>query len=361
MDGTLYFWEQYTTNDTHILRDYQGGYAERNLTGGVPPTSSGVDFISAQGSSNRGIPNQFIPVGQSFFVYGNIGSGGPIIYKNSQRGFHKEDEVGVSNIMYKSTSSTTKDNLLNNNNNDIIEKDTYKRIRLGYNSNNNYHRQVLLGFMDEKATSGIDNGYDGFNFDYFPNDMYFLNDENQLVIQGVGYFDRNDSYPIGVKADIDGKVQFMIDGLENFDKNEKIFIYDSENDTYNDIRKKQYEVLITSGENNDRFSLCFKQKTKKEKEETKGKKDKNENTKSDDIKMMHLQKKNVFEINNKSLDTSLQKVTLYNMHGQSIAIWEIEDQLQQNIQLPIKNLSSGVYIARIQTSNGDFSKKIIIP
>lgn len=361
MDGTLYFWEQYTTNDTHILRNYQGGYAERNLTGGVPPTSAGVDFISAQGSSNRGIPNQFIPVGQSFFVYGNIGSGGPIIYKNSQRGFHKEDEVGVSNIMYKSTSSTTKDNLLNNNNNDIIEKDTYKRIRLGYNSNNNYHRQVLLGFMDEKATSGIDNGYDGFNFDYFPNDMYFLNDENQLVIQGVGYFDRNDSYPIGVKADIDGKVQFMIDGLENFDKNEKIFIYDSENDTYNDIRKKQYEVLITNGENNDRFSLCFKQKTKKEKEETKGKKDKNENTKSDDIKMMHLQKKNVFEINNKSLDRSLQKVTLYNMNGQSIATWEIEDQLQQNIQLPIKNLSSGVYIARIQTSNGDFSKKIIIP
>jgi hypothetical protein len=360
MDGTLYFWEQYTTNDTHILRDYQGGYAERNLTGGVPPTSSGVDFISGLGSSTRGIPNQFIPVGQSFFVYGNIGSGGPIIYKNTHRGFHKEDEVGVSNMMYKSTPNTKKDKTWNNNNNDIIEKDTYKRIRLGYNSNNNYHRQVLLGFMDEKATSDIDNGYDGFNFDDFPNDMYFLNDEDQLVIQGVGYFDRNDSYPIGVKADTDGKVKFMIDGLENFDKNEKIYIYDSENDTYNDIRKKQYDVLITSGENNDRFSLCFKQKTKKEKEETKEEKETKENKKSEDIKMMHLQGKNVFEINNKSLDTSLQKVTLYNMNGQSIATWEIEDPLQQNIQLPIKNLSSGVYIARIQTSNGDFSKKIII-
>ena len=359
MDGTLYFWEQYTTNDTHILRDYQGGYAERNLTGGVPPTSLGVDFISGQGSSTRGIPNQFIPVGQSFFIYGNIGSGGPIIYKNTQRGFHKEDEAGVSNIMYKSTANTKKDNLLNNNNNDIIEKDTYKRIRLGYNSNNNYHRQVLLGFMDEKATSDIDNGYDGFNFDYFPNDMYFLHDEDQLVIQGVGYFDRNDSFPIGVKADTDGKVQFMIDGLENFDKNEKIFIYDSENDTYTDISKNKYEVLITSGENNDRFSLCFKQKTKKEKEETKH--NKKENTKLEDVKIMHLQEKNVLEINNKSSITSLQKVTLYNLNGQSIATWEIKDQLQQNIQLPIKNLSSGVYIARIQTSNGDLSKKIIIP
>lgn len=357
MDGTLYFWEHYTTNDTHILRDYQGGYATRNLTGGVPATSSEVDFISGLGSTTRGIPNQFIPVGQSFFVYGNIDSGGPIIYKNSQRAFHKEDEVGVSNIMYKSTATTKKDNIWNNNNNDVVQKDTYKKIRLGYNSNNNYHRQVLLGFMDEKATSDIDNGYDAYNFDDFPNDMYFLNDEDQFVIQGVGYFDRNDSYPIGVKADTDGKVKFMIDGLENFDKNEKIFIYDAENDSYTDIRKKQYEVLITSGENNDRFSLCFNKKTKKEKEEKEPKGSEN----SKDINMMHLHGKNVLEINNKSSVTSLRKITLFNMNGQSIATWEIENQSEQNIQLPIKNLSSGVYIARIQTSNGDFSKKIIIP
>ncbi|MFE3870906.1 LamG-like jellyroll fold domain-containing protein [Flavobacterium sp. ZS1P70] len=360
MDGTLYFWEQYTTNNTHILRDYQGGYAERNLTGGVPATSAGVDFISGQGSSIKGIPNQFIPVGQSFFVYGNIGAGGPITYRNTQRGFHKEDETGVSNTMFKVTPTDKKDKNTSTNNNDIIEKDTYKRIRLGYNSNNNYHRQVLLGFMNEKATSDIDNGYDGFNFDYFPNDMYFLNDEDQLVIQGVGYFDRNDSYPIGVKADAEGKVKFMIDGLENFDKNEKIFIYDSENDSYNDIRKKQYEVLIPSGENNDRFSLCFKQKTKKEKEDSKDEKDK-KNKKSDDIKVTNLQGKNAIEINNKSTGTDLQKVILYNINGQSVATWMIEDQSQQNIQLPIKNLSSGVYIARIQTSNGDISKKIIVP
>jgi hypothetical protein len=32
---------------------------------------------------------------------------------------------------------------------------------------NNYHRQVLLAFMDEKATSDIDNGYDGYSFDDF--------------------------------------------------------------------------------------------------------------------------------------------------------------------------------------------------
>jgi trimeric autotransporter adhesin len=27
-DGTIYFWEHYSSNTTHILRDYEGGYAE---------------------------------------------------------------------------------------------------------------------------------------------------------------------------------------------------------------------------------------------------------------------------------------------------------------------------------------------
>ncbi|MGO4818210.1 LamG-like jellyroll fold domain-containing protein [Flavobacterium sp. W22_SRS_FP1] len=355
MNGTLYFWEHYTTNDTHILRDYQGGYAQRNLTGGVPPTSSGVDFISGLGSSTRGIPNQFIPVGQSFFISGNTNPTGPIVYKNSQRGFHKEDETDVSNIMYKSAPKTKKDNSLNNNNNDIIEKDTYKRIRLGYNSSNNYHRQVLLGFMEEKATSGIDNGYDGFNFDSFTNDMYFLNNTGQLIIQGVGHFDKNDVFPIGVKADKDGMVKFMIDGLENFDKNEKIFIYDSENDSYNDIQKNDYEVFITSGEKNNRFSLCFEQKGKKGKEE-----ENEENIKKENIKISYFQKKNIVEIKKKSLKTKIYKVTLFNIDGLPVGNWDIVDQSQLNIQLPIKNLTSGIYIAKVYTSDGEHSKKIII-
>ena len=356
IDGTLYFWEHYTTNNTHILRDYQGGYAERNLTGGVPPTSAGVDFISGLGSTTRGIPNQFIPVGQSFFVNGNSSAGGPITYKNTQRGFHKEDELGVSNIMYKAVPNK-KEEIWNNNNNDFLVKDTYKRIRLGYNSNNNYHRQVLLGFMDDKATSKIDKGYDGYNFDNFPHDMYFLIDANQFVIQGVGSFDINSSYPIGVKADIEGKVTFMIDGLENFDKNEKIFIFDSKDATYHDIRKKNYEVIIPSGQSNDRFYLCFT--TKKEKDPKV--KDDEKEKESTEVKITHLQKKNVLKINNESLTAIVQKVTLFNMLGQSIESWSIENATQQDLQLPLKNLSSGIYIVRIQTSNGDLSKKIIVP
>jgi len=54
-------------------------------------------------------------------------------------------------------------------------------------------------------------------------------------------------------------------------------------------------------------------------------------------------------------------VTLFNVLGQSISTWKIENQDQQNIQIPIRNIPSGIYVAKVKTSNGDFSKKIIVP
>jgi len=60
------------------------------------------------------------------------------------------------------------------------------------------------------------------------------------------------------------------------------------------------------------------------------------------------------------LDVTVQKVTLFNILGQSISTWKIEVKEQTNIQIPIKNISSGIYIVKVKTSKGDISKKIIV-
>jgi hypothetical protein len=65
--------------------------------------------------------------------------------------------------------------------------------------------------------------------------MYFLNGDNQLVIQGEGYFDPNASYPLGVITDAEGKATFNLDQTENFDAKQHFYIYDKLADTYNDI------------------------------------------------------------------------------------------------------------------------------
>jgi len=104
--GTLYFWEHYSTNNTHILANYQGGYAARNLVGGVPPISP--PDVSGLGSSTK-VPGQYVPVSQGFFIIGSA-TGGTVTFNNSQRDFVKENESN-SNTMFKSISNivTTND------------------------------------------------------------------------------------------------------------------------------------------------------------------------------------------------------------------------------------------------------------
>jgi hypothetical protein len=359
-DGTLYFWEHYLSNNTHVLKEYQGGYGVKNLVGSIAPVSTDVDFISQSGTTDKGIPNRYIPVGQGFFVNGRIGSGGTIIFNNNQRAFFKETDATNSNSLYKQRPSASKPAKIdhwNNNSNDVALKDIYKKVRLGFNSSNNYHRQVLLGFMNEKATSKMDYGYDAINLDDIPNDMYFLNDENQLVIQGEGYFDENASYPIGVKTAVEGKVTFTIDALENINGEQKIYIYDDETKIYNEIQKNSFEVNMPVGINNSRFSLRFKDKSLST-DKTLSLVENNTNT--DGIKIAHIQNNNILKITNNSKETTVEKVTLFNINGQTIASWKIENQDQQNIQIQINTISSGVYVAKLKTTTGELSKKLII-
>ena len=222
---------------------------------------------------------------------------------------------------------------------------------MGFNSTINFHRQVLLAFMQEKATNAIDYGYDGYILDNFPSDMYFLNGTDQLVIQGEGYFDMESSYPIGVKTDREGSVKFMIDAIENFETNQPIFVYDDQTKMYHNIRNETFEITLPKGEFHSRFSLRFKDKTLGTNDQIK-----NEN----DITFLYSQNRNSLVIHNKLLDTTVQEVTLFNILGQAVANWEIENQGQENIQLPVKKMSTGVYIVKLKTSTGVLSRKIII-
>jgi hypothetical protein len=57
----------------------------------------------------------------------------------------------------------------------FVDEGQFIKLSLGFDSANNYHRQILLGFMNQYATSGFDNGYDGVSFESHSNDMYFIN------------------------------------------------------------------------------------------------------------------------------------------------------------------------------------------
>jgi len=84
------------------------------------------------------------------------------------------------------------------------------------------------------------------------------------------------------------------------------------------------------------------------------------NANKDDIKINYVQSGNLLVINNNLLEVQIPKVTLFNFIGQSIASSKIENQEQRNIQIPIKSMVSGIYIAKLKTSEGELSKKLVV-
>ena len=344
--GTLYFWEHYNTNTTHILADYQGGYATRTIVGGTPPIAPAG--ISGLGSSSK-IPQRFIPPGQGFFIKGST-TGGTITYNNSQRLFIKETNVD-SYTLFRNNNIPASNSNPANNADDTFQGDTFKRVRLGFTSFNNYHRQILIGFMDENATSAIDRGYDGIHIDNQPNDMYFMNGTTKLAIQGEGTFNENNSYPITVKTSAAGNVKFILDATENFPDNQNIYIHDNLTSLYHTISSEVFEINLPAGIIENRFSLRFKLQN------TLGVDEKKLDT---EIIIIHNNTSNLLTIKNDFTNADVKSALLFNMLGQKITLWEVGNQNQKNITFSTKNITKGTYIVKVITDNGNISKKIII-
>ncbi len=339
--GTLYFWEHYNTNTSHNTIQYQGGYATYTKTGGTAPVApSGVSGLGTSAKK----PKRFIPVGQGFFVTGTP-TGGTITYKNSQRIFAKEDNLNSYTLF---RNNTTVDNTAAD---DDIDLEEFTKISLGFDSANNYHRQILLGFMNQNATSGFDNGYDGLSIESLSNDMYFINQGIRLNIQGDGYFNSNNIYPIGIKNAVAGIVKFSIDSSEFLDENQDVYIYDSVTETYHNIKTETFEIELPAGTNDTRFSLRFLNPTAL---------GTNENILQQGVAVTHSQTDNMVNINNELQEVTIKSVAMYNLLGQQVISWKLDNLNQSEMNLPVSGVTTGGYIIKISTNKGDISKKIIV-
>ncbi|MCL6296450.1 choice-of-anchor D domain-containing protein [Jejuia spongiicola] len=364
INGTLYFWDHFS-NNTHALAEYEGGYATYTLMGGAVAISNDA-LINASGQTGTLTPQQYIPVGQGFFVsaildtdLNNDGSspdpndpgivlpinGGTITFKNSHRVFQKENvsssQFLKSNVKGKSsTASTAKKKV-----------DSRQKIRLMFDSPDGYHRQLLVG-ADTKASNNFDIGYDAPLAETNKEDMYWqFNDNLKLIIQAVNNFGEDQILPLGVKINKEGFATIKIDALENIGSNTNIYLHDKELDIYHDLKQSNYEVyLSTTGEYSDRFVIAFSDASKN-------------SLGTDDIENTNLEvyfsnEKESFIIHNPDLKF-VETVSVYNLLGQSI--YEFSTKSHENhITHKTKSIAAGVYIVKMKTDNAILSKKILI-
>jgi hypothetical protein len=345
-NGALYFWDHFDSSNNHYLAQYVGGYATYTLMGGLPAIANDPLTVN-NGSSGSKFPKRYIPVSQGFFVDAALApsiigtsttiSDGVLNFKNSQRAFVTES---TPSSIFMKTSETNKIK--------ASEIDIRPKIRLGFDTAIGSHRQLLLG-ADIHTTSQFDLGYDAPMNDSNANDMFWVINDIPLVIQAVPDFNTDRTVPIGVKIGNEGNVTFKIDALENILSNTPIYLYDAENGTYNDIRNAVYTTSLAIGKYNNRFSLRFMDATL----------NLDESMLKNEIIVSYSNKYKLLTIKNNQLDTTINSVSIITILGQESAQWNLENSEQSDIQIPIKNSASGIYIVKVKTSKGEINKKII--
>lgn len=343
--GTLYFWEHYSTNNSHASQEYQGGYATYTKLGGTAPVAP--SGISGLGSSSKK-PKRYIPVGQGFFVKGSI-TGGTISYKNSQRSFVKENSTSSYTMFRSATPVTNSDNEEDNGDTESSEE-LFMKIRLGYDSADQYHRETLIGFVNQYGSSNYDKGYDGVSMETLSNDMYFISGTYKLNILADGYFNTVNNYPLGVKNATQGNVKFSIDELENTEESLPIYLYDNVTNTYNNLREQAYIVNLPAGTFENRFSLRF----------SNGVALSTQDNLWNGLQITHAQNTQMVTIKNNALQLNISGVELYNLLGQRINTWSLDDQSQEEINLKVNQTTSGTYLVKVITNKGSLTKKIVL-
>lgn len=336
-DGTLYFWEHYG-GDSHNLKDYQAGYGLYNLGGGTP--ASAHSNVSSLGSSVK-TPKSYIAVGQGFFVTGDS-DGGQIQFNNGQRVFQVEDSV--NSVFMKGNASTA----LKTTNDERL------KIRIGFNSSNIDHRQILLT-VDERATKNVDWGFDAEVYDLLDDDMFWMINDKKFGIQGINEITNDMEIPVGIKTKLGGLLNVKIDSLENIAGKFEIYFKDTVDNSLVQLTNQSLDINLTAGEYLNRFSLVFKSTEVI-----------NEEAVSIETEALILPTDYEIFMNNEISELQIRKkeslkistATIVNYLGQVVK--NIQGEFEDtNISIPV-NLASGLYFVQLNSNQGIINNKIIV-
>ncbi len=360
--GTLYYWEQDLTVNSHRLVDYSGGYATYTIEEfspfmetyiSAPFSTYNVDgTINTSGGGGGSPPppggikqaKRYIPVGQGFMVEGS--ANGVVKVKNAHRIYIKETHADSE--FFKTANTKEKSEITDDNGFAKIPSG-YKRFRLNVDLNNNTYTRQLLENFHPKATFGFDRGLESKinEADVLASDAYFSNDNSAYLAEALP-FDEALKIPLTIKLAYDMPVRIRIADIQNFDDNQPIYIHDIENNSYINLKTQDFDMSLEAGVYANRFEVTF-------------------NSNALNITDNSFDGFEVFQNNNisqlkitnpNSLD--ITAFNLYDISGKEVLRKNISE-IKNTYTYSTKQLSDGVYIARVSLANNHgYSKKVII-
>lgn len=316
----LYFWDHYGGN-SHLTSGYQGGYATYTKSGGVPATAHPT--VNQSILSGTKIPQRFVAPGQGFLIRGTA-TEGSVEFNNAQRAFKN---TGSQSVFMQAPTLTTNET---------------SKIRLGHEDQAGFHRQILLAF-NNNTTEGIDYGYDAIMLEINANDMYWLIDNKEFVIQTRPYETEVD-FNLGFKSAALGNHTIMIDKLEGFTGT--VILKDFETGFSYDLTKNPATIELGIGTFNNRFGVVVNPLTLSA-----------QDFESNDMQISYSGADG-FQINNPQ-NIFIEEINIYNLLGQLTYHYKIN--ASQNRISVNALLQKGIYILKLSTAEKrEIIKKIQI-
>ena len=376
LDGKAYFWVQDPTIMSHNLTSYSGGYATYNFADADVGASVGYIYTAATlvnydlGGNPLTLPNppgyipptiagRFAPIGQGFMVMGKTGvaANSTATFKNAHRAFVKE---GAASIFLRNSNSTNSQpteygfygEILNVAGTDYttISKAPPPHIKINSTLNGSAIRQIAIGFKPG-SIDGVDraDAKSPNTQSNLPIDMYLVLD-NKEYIHSITTFDINKRFPIGFKNNGDGMATFKIQvsDMINFTGSEKVYLYDGLTGLYYSIKGQYHEISLSPGVYNNRFEITFKNATLNV----------DENLSSNFVIVQNNPNQLLSISNPNALD--IKSVTIFDILGKQIFA-KLNLGTDTTYHFPTTNLSDGVYVVQLQTTdNKSLSQKIIV-
>ena len=248
--GALYFWEHWG-GTSHVLSEYEGGYATYNLAGGVKAISNSDVSSNGTGAIR---PGRYVAVAQGFFVEGSS-SGGIIEFNNDQREFKKESVASDDTIFLRNDKERLNQSNLNSNE---IEKFYFRFI-----TPEGPERELLLA-VKEGLNEDFNYGYDAKLMENQYSDCsWLLNTENEtkLVIQGIGALHNDLELPLQINVGAEGVCKFELASFTSIEMEYDIFFLDKELNSSTILEQGiQIEFSLSAATYKNRFFIAFKPK-----------------------------------------------------------------------------------------------------
>ncbi len=352
IDGTIQLWQQWS-GSSHILNEYNGGYAQVNKTGSVRAYQF-VGFAGANNGSQDGTkkPSRYLPVGQGFMV--EVIADGQVVFNNGQRLFIKESDhdgsYGNGSIFFRGGNDNG--GASTGQGDSEGGEDLMQTIRLEFASVDGpaTRRELLLGFS-EATTEDFDYGYEAKNTEVGDDDLNLVFGDELMTIQAYGAITDDKAVPMKLNASGDYNYTIALTETENIGDDREIYLRDNLAGVYHDLRSEQpYEFSTEAGEFGDRFEVVFAQQS-----QTLSDIDQD----IDGLKLYYaMGRKRIVVMNPSGADISSISVT--NILGQ--AVYRNSDPYPGTYgEYQLQGLATGTYIVQLTTDTGaKTTKKFIV-